>query len=304
MESNNSYINKQLPLSNQKNFLVLSDEEKSAIKTLVEAKTPITVFGPRRKYTADLGQEFFYTSWKSAKPTISAINKAKAGSAVVALTGKSFDLVDVDPRNGGIETFDKIKHLLPEPFAVVETPSGGNHYYIQKTGFPVVHFGGIDYLADGGIVFLPGTLRPKHANRGYKWLMTPRIDPMRQAETEFVEALMELSTKHSKSKYEIPRVSSEYLQSTSLEIINIPRLLSWAHNRVAMEVHGQRNLTLYKTALFIGKTVPNEAHLLSLLTESLMSACKKNGLEKEDGASACISTISSGFFTGQMSKEN
>ncbi len=160
--------------SNQQDRLVLTEIERSALQTLVDAKTPLAVFGPRRKYAGSTDREFHFSRWKSAKTSLVAIKIAKKCSAIAALTGKAFDSVDFDPRNGGEETFSQLKHLLPEPFAIVDTPGGGQHWYIPPTGFPSVHFGGIDYLGTGGIVFLPGTLRPKYGYRGYTWLKQPR----------------------------------------------------------------------------------------------------------------------------------
>jgi putative DNA primase/helicase len=87
-------------------------------------------------------------------------------------TGKDLVVVDVDPRHGGQESYEKYKHLFPKTMTVI-TGGGGLHLYYKKPeGVAVVSnkvnlLPGIDIRADGGFVVAPGS---KHKSGNYyKW---------------------------------------------------------------------------------------------------------------------------------------
>jgi hypothetical protein len=88
------------------------------------------------------------------------------------VTGIVYDVIDIDPRNGGKESFEKMSEALgddgPEVLWKVKTPSGGLHLYVESLGIRKRKFRslpGIDLQAgdgDGlgrGFVFLPPTVR-------------------------------------------------------------------------------------------------------------------------------------------------
>lgn len=91
-------------------------------------------------------------------------------------TGKAFDVIDVDPRNGGVESFLKLLDTgdLPEIHGVAVTASGGMHLYVKprnSKSFPALK-PGIDYKARGGyVVGPPSTLGAP--GRDYSWLTVP-----------------------------------------------------------------------------------------------------------------------------------
>jgi hypothetical protein len=124
------------------------------------------------------GGEFIYPTGDrdklSAADNYIPLNRFQRGWAIMARTGGSVAVVDVDPRNGS--DIDKTKQLLDSLnvgiFAEVATPSGGRHFYIA--GHPELPstsnldgWSGIDILSFGKLVFLPGTQRPKYNGAGY-----------------------------------------------------------------------------------------------------------------------------------------
>lgn len=110
----------------------------------------------------------FPRGWQTLEPDPSALNGWKPDSAVCAVTGVQFDVIDVDPRNGGDVSLAALRdaRVLPPIYGEVQTPSGGVHLYIARTGFrkgsPAA---GIDLQAGDangkgrGFVFIPHTMR-------------------------------------------------------------------------------------------------------------------------------------------------
>lgn len=79
-------------------------------------------------------------------------------------------IIDIDVKGAsGFESFARIEHRLPQPLAIVETRSGGRHYYypnpkgtVLKRHTPILP--GIDLLAGPkGYVLTP-------PSAGYRWL--------------------------------------------------------------------------------------------------------------------------------------
>jgi hypothetical protein len=111
-------------------------------------------------------------NWQVAKPNAAAVRRPIPGrTALCAVTGVIYDVIDIDPRNGGRESFKRLSEELgddgPEVYAEVKTPSGGKHLYIATLGIRKCKpLPGIDLQAgdaDGegrGFVFLPPTVRP------------------------------------------------------------------------------------------------------------------------------------------------
>jgi putative DNA primase/helicase len=77
-------------------------------------------------------------------------------------------VLDVDPRNGGMETLhDLLKEYgtLPDTFTI-KTGGGGYHYYFQHPGKRIPSKAnalgpGLDIKADGGYVVAPGSIHPE-----------------------------------------------------------------------------------------------------------------------------------------------
>lgn len=82
------------------------------------------------------------------------------------ITGNGLVVIDIDPRHGGFESLEQIKHLI-EPTLTVRTGGGGLHYYYstdEKVGNRTNVLPGIDVRGDGGFVVAPGS---KHKSGRY-----------------------------------------------------------------------------------------------------------------------------------------
>jgi Bifunctional DNA primase/polymerase, N-terminal len=91
-------------------------------------------------------------------------------------SGRAFDVIDIDPRNGGVTSFMEVLSAgrLPDVHGIAVTASGGMHLYVipkRIRCFPGMEQG-IDYKALGGyVVAPPSTLGGK--GRDYSWLTVP-----------------------------------------------------------------------------------------------------------------------------------
>ncbi|WP_179104336.1 bifunctional DNA primase/polymerase [Virgibacillus proomii] len=117
-------------------------------------------------------------------------------------TGKINNLVvlDVDPRNNGIYSLDRlIDEYEPFPYTVeCLTGGGGNHYYfryderIKKSHIP--GFEGIDIQSDGKYVVLPPSTHP--SGRKYYWEESskPVVNPIADMPNWLIDQLKQNQT--------------------------------------------------------------------------------------------------------------
>ena len=130
--------------------------------TIASGKTPATKHG-FKDATADTGR---ITRWWGKHPTHN----------IGLPTGHRFDVIDIDPKNGGVDSFLKLlgDKALPDLHAVAVTASGGMHLYVRPTGkgnYAALR-PGIDYRGRGGyVVAPPSTLGAP--GRSYSWLVQP-----------------------------------------------------------------------------------------------------------------------------------
>ncbi len=87
-------------------------------------------------------------------------------SNVGIVTGKISNLivVDIDPRHGGNESFEKMRSLLPKTY-IVKTGGGGAHYYYEwpfqiPPPNKINYRPGIDIKGEGGYVVAPPSIHP------------------------------------------------------------------------------------------------------------------------------------------------
>lgn len=111
--------------------------------TLLNDKKPIAFEWQKKKFSED---------------------KVKAWHGNIGWVLDTQDLViDVDPRNGGDVSFDKLIHTIPELSPTVNTPSGGWHVYLRlsadagKIPARVKEFKGIDFLTKGKMCVIAGS---------------------------------------------------------------------------------------------------------------------------------------------------
>lgn len=100
-------------------------------------------------------------SKSTSKGNTARLNAAKPGDAYGTVCGHTYDVLDIDPRNGGTESFKLLvaSGAVPQVHRVVSTPRGGFHLYIDPLGAGK-HTGflpGADLQAAGTFVFIPPT---------------------------------------------------------------------------------------------------------------------------------------------------
>jgi hypothetical protein len=106
--------------------------------------------------------------WEKITPDRTEVDRWRPGMALCARTGGKFDVLDVDPRNGGLDSFERLSAELgddgPHVYRRVKTPSGGRHLWIRSLGQGTHHpirpdLPGLDLQGEGALVFLPPTER-------------------------------------------------------------------------------------------------------------------------------------------------
>lgn len=136
-----------------------------------------------------------WRNWQKTIPNHDQVDRWKPGEALCAVTGGTFDVLDIDPRNGGLLSFKRLSKELgedgPEVYWEVYTPSGGRHLYIaglnigKHTGFlkGLDLQGGKDDGTGRGFVFLPPTVRPSKVT-GELLHYRSKVDPVRPPATD------------------------------------------------------------------------------------------------------------------------
>lgn len=113
------------------------------------------------------------TKMSEAIDIIKALGSKINNVGIVAGKASNIVVVDIDLRENGIANWHKLVQTkgVPETF-VVQTGSGGYHYYFQyDERMPMLHNGkvsgmGIDFKTDAGQVVGPGSIHPDN-NRVY-----------------------------------------------------------------------------------------------------------------------------------------
>lgn len=123
----------------------------------------------------------------TALDSFEAIDRWRPGYALGAVCGVAIDILDVDPRNGGTETWAGLKEAgrVPAVYGVTGTASDGLHHWIARVGARKVSRGGIDLLsgddegAGRSFAFIPPTERRSKTTgemAKYEWLTEPDWD--------------------------------------------------------------------------------------------------------------------------------
>ena len=142
--------------------------------------------------------------WQISEPgddSYHAIDMWRPGMGLGAVMGHVFDVVDIDPRNGGLDSWPMLLARLaddpPEVFGIAATPSRGAHFWIASQGVTRCKLlKGIDLQAASGFVFIAPTIRPSKdpadsgEPRPYTWVspihwnVSPWMQEPSQAFTE------------------------------------------------------------------------------------------------------------------------
>lgn len=131
------------------------------------------------------------TGWMQAAPAMSIIDAYHPGHHTVAMvTGHVLDAIDVDTKNGATikAEIERATSCGVVILGIDITPSGGAHLFVPSSGIgtSAKPANGVDFrggLPDGtsrGLIYLPGSSRPKYPGKDYKVLVP--IDWQRLAE--------------------------------------------------------------------------------------------------------------------------
>lgn len=133
--------------------------------------------------------EFIYPSeWQHYKPNHVQVDRWRPGWALAMVCGVVFDVIDVDPRDGGdLESLTAVD-ALPKIYGEAFTPSVGTHHLIGRTHLPKCKpVKGIDLQAGDdrgegrGFIFIAPTVRVSRfgPRKGepveYRWEMEPNV---------------------------------------------------------------------------------------------------------------------------------
>lgn len=120
-----------------------TDEAIRIAHDLVDMGVPIFVGRPVwvdgvRDWKGGTGHSGYYLpkGWPKTVPDHGLVDAWRPGDAMCALMGVVFDLLDVDPRNGGDATRQDLqtRGVWPVSYAVASTPSGGSHDLFATIG--------------------------------------------------------------------------------------------------------------------------------------------------------------------------
>lgn len=159
--------------------LTMQQEQGLAVaRLLVKAGMPVFLAYP------DPGSKLEYKlpmGWQQTECDPSVVDAWRPGMALCAVTGRVFDLVDIDPRSGGAEG-----HIeLPHSYLTALTPSGGRHHFVRALGVSSLDgkvAPGIDVKSgtlEGtgrGFAFLAPTVRTSKVSGAlgeYSWVLGP-----------------------------------------------------------------------------------------------------------------------------------
>ena len=167
----------------------LSPDQYEAIQIahdLIDMGVPIFSAPPHS--TAEFARP---DAWQTFRPNHVQVERWRPGWCLAMVTGVVFDVLDVDPRNGGLEGWTDLQEAgaLPVILGAAATPSHGRHYLINRTHLAKTSKAarGVDLQAgadDGsgrGYIYIAPTVRlskfgPNEGQRvAYEWITEPRV---------------------------------------------------------------------------------------------------------------------------------
>lgn len=162
----------------------------SAARALIEAGVPVFIAKKSPQFPKGGSSNLGYTlppAWQSTKADESVLDKYNGTDALCAVMGHEIDVLDFDPRNGGKESYEKLKlEGLPKIYGRQSTPSGGFHLLIAPLGEPSKDglLPGLDYKGGNeegkgrGFIFL-GPTKKLSKETGeiseYTWELEPDL---------------------------------------------------------------------------------------------------------------------------------
>lgn len=308
------------------------DDYLSIAREFIEHMVPVFISPP---LPPRAGGEFLYPKeWQLTVPgneNLASLRDYKLGWAISAVTGYMFDVIDVDPRNGGDRSFDLLMQAgcLPQHRWLVTTPSGGLHYYINRTGLrslgagrllPGIDFKAGDFNGNGrGFVYLPGTFRSQKARDG----KIPGYVPQGQMDWEALDKsddseefrrFMELViTRLGENWNDKPVKGNGYYTGPALtneQHKRVAESLAGAVSALSTATQGERNDALNKVGYFVGGLISGSGLEEELAYYALAQTARKLGLEDKEIEYHLSRSIAQGrlrpveIFSSGNSREN
>lgn len=285
----------------------LSAEQASALAIahhLVDMGVP--VFPAPRDNSLELTHRMPFmlpNGWQTWRPNHSAVDRWRPGWALAMVTGVVFDVLDVDPRNGGLEGFAELlaAGAFPESYGVADTPSQGNHYLIERThlakGKPAegVDLQAGDERGEGrGFIFIAPTVRvSRWGDRlgqevAYRWSAPPegrRLEAYTKGSPELGK-LIDLATakRTQPARWPLPRTAFSNIwdeaEDWTVEAAQrvVDGQLEAVHNAKVGEVNG----TLGGAARVLGRFVGGGWLDQDTVSGWLVAALEAGGVHSDD----------------------
>jgi hypothetical protein len=258
------------------------------------------------------GGEFILPSaWPDFRPNHRQVEIWRPGHALCMVTGVVFDVIDIDPRNGGQESARELATALgwdveggPRIYGVAFTPSEGEHHLIGRTGLRkgkpakgVDLQAGDDHGEGRGFVYIAPTVRvSKYGMRqgqevAYRWRERPQppqpgFDP---GLTRFRDYVVDLkparntsrdsSNSNKASRSEDDLAFGDF--ASDWTATEADKLISQQLDLVQAAKDGEINSTLGGAARVLGRFVAGGYRTEDEAVHLLMSALKAGGVHSD-----------------------
>lgn len=227
-----------------------------------------------------------YQQERASKETLERWFANTDNANIGVITGKVSNVVVLDIDNvSGI----KPEHVLPDT-PTVKT-NRGYHYYFKHPGFDFSSFkimGLGEVQSDGKYVVAPPSIHPSGVK--YEWLQGFGETPL----ADMPDWLLSKARDYQKTKDTLSPAANDNSETTAYG-------KAWFADveELAREASGGRNDLLNKVACKAGSLIQAGQLNEKEATQSMLQACKVNGLVKDDGYGQTMSTIRSGIEAGK-----
>lgn len=313
---------------------MLDQETQDALQvahSLVDMGVPLFVAAPR----SDSPGEFLYpNSWQTWRPRHDVVDRWKPGMALAMVCGVVFDVLDIDPRNGGRDGIVDLATALrwdagfgPREYGMAHTPSDGEHHLIGLTGLAKCKPAqGVDLQAGDrhgegrGFVFIAPTVRPSKYGPcqgepvAYRWGQVPSAPSA--AIDDGLAALVEHINAGKPARRPVVTGTSRILDVDDDDPFDggveawtpeqADRVIAGQVEAVALAKEGEINNALGGAARLLGRFVAGGYLTEDDAAEMLLDALDRGGVHSDSWNAAHgkkwtgVSVVAEGLARGQM----
>lgn len=269
--------------------------------------------GPSSEFTRPHG-------WQQLTPEGNAarLAAARAGSAFMVVLGGALAVVDVDVKNDASisDVRDWLVRIEVEVYAEVATPSDGRHFYVaghpdlpnvsaDKTRDGLEGLPGVEVLFHGRNVYLPGTKRRKdgYEGKGYT-VLSNDLQALVGGDPTSGAALAEWVSAHravrDAEQYVVGQPWAGQPLSQREQAYLDAVLTGMNRELAAMPTGSGRNHKVYVSGLKCGNYIAGAGMDEGRVVETLLDACRQNGLVAEDTPAGVLASIRSGIRNGKV----